>query len=99
MIISDAHAGLKQARRATMPGVEWQHCLFHLAQNAVHHAPKKELRSELSQSVRDIYNAINSQAAKDRMQTTLQHYEKKATRFCEWLKENFEEGLTFYSFL
>lgn len=98
LIISDAHAGLKQARRATMPGVKWQRCLFHLAQNAVHHAPKKDLRGELSQSVRDIYSAINLQEAKGRMQATLKHYEKKAARFCEWLEENFEEGLTFYSF-
>ncbi len=98
LIISDAHSGLKQARMTTMPGVKWQRCLFHLAQNAVHYAPKKELRVELSQSVRDIYNAINLQEAKDRMRATMQQYEKKAHRFCEWLEENFEEGLTFYEF-
>jgi len=98
LIISDAHTGLKQARVATMPGVKWQRCLFHLAQNAGHYAPKKEIKVELSQSVRDIYNAINLQEAKTRMKATMQQFEKKAPRFCEWLEENFEEGLTFYGF-
>jgi putative transposase len=38
-IVSDDHAGLRAARQAVFPGALWQRCQFHLAQNAIHHAP------------------------------------------------------------
>ena len=31
LVISDAHEGLQSAKRAIMPSVKWQRCLFHLA--------------------------------------------------------------------
>jgi transposase-like protein len=34
LIISDAHAGLKEARKAIFLGVAWQRCRFHLQQEA-----------------------------------------------------------------
>ena len=34
LVVSDDHAGLKQARRALLPSVPWQRCQFHLQQNA-----------------------------------------------------------------
>ena len=34
LITSDDHAGLKAARRATLPNVPWQRCQFHFQQNA-----------------------------------------------------------------
>jgi transposase-like protein len=33
-MISDAHSGIKAARKAVMPSVPWQRCQFHLQQNA-----------------------------------------------------------------
>ena len=44
LIISDAHAGLKEARKALFPGVAWQRCQFHLQQNAQGHVPKKSMK-------------------------------------------------------
>ncbi len=38
-IVSDDHAGLRAARRAVLGAATWQRCQFHLAANAVHHAP------------------------------------------------------------
>ena len=38
-VVSDDHAGLQAARRAVLGGAVWQRCQFHLAQNAIHHAP------------------------------------------------------------
>ena len=34
LIVSDDHAGLKQARQAALPSVPWQRCQCHLQQNA-----------------------------------------------------------------
>ena len=38
-VVSDDHAGLRAARRAVLGGATWQRCQFHLARNAIHHAP------------------------------------------------------------
>lgn len=44
LIVSDAHEGLKAARKAVFPGVPWQRCQFHLQQNAGQYVPKMALR-------------------------------------------------------
>ena len=41
-IVSDDHSGLRAARRAVLGGATWQRCQFHLARNAIHHAPNAE---------------------------------------------------------
>ena len=98
LIISDDHSGLRAALRGVFPSVPWQRCLFHLAQNAQHHAPNYPLKSELAQSIKDIYQAISLEESKERMKRVVIEYEKKAPKFCEWLEDNFEEGLGFYKF-
>lgn len=98
LIISDDHAGLKKARQAVLPGIQWQRCLFHMAQNAVQYSPSHALRKEISQSVRDIYQAVSEKEAKARLKTTVSKYAERAPRFSEWLEENFEQGLAFYKY-
>lgn len=98
LIISDNHSGLKAALRAVFPSVPWQRCIFHLAQNAQHHVPNKSLRREITGAVRDIYQSPSKEAAQERMNSVFKIYESKAEKFCRWLEENFEEGMTFYQF-
>ena len=43
-IVSDDHAGLRAARRAVLGAATWQRCQFHLAANAIHHAPNTAIR-------------------------------------------------------
>jgi transposase-like protein len=40
LIISDDHAGLRQALRAVFGGIPWQRCQFHLQQNASQYVPR-----------------------------------------------------------
>lgn len=98
LIISDDHTGLKAALKTVSPSIPWQRCIFHLAQNAQSYAPNHTLKSEIAQSVREIYTAVNRIEAEDRMRDIIRRYEKKASKFCTWLEENFSEGLTFYSY-
>jgi putative transposase len=39
LIVSDDHAGLAAARQARLPGVKWQRCQFHLAENLLAYVP------------------------------------------------------------
>ena len=46
-VISDDHAGLRAARRAVLGGANWQRRQFHLARNAIHHAPSLAIRKRI----------------------------------------------------
>lgn len=98
LIISDDHIGLRSALQATLPSIKWQRCLFHLAQNAGAHVPAAHMRKEASAAVREIYEALDRDEAERRMRKVIERYESKASKFCEWLEENFIEGLTFFDF-
>lgn len=98
LIIRDDHAGLKAALKATLPSVPQQRCLFHLAQNAQSYAPSIVMREEIGQTVRDIFQSLDIQEAKRRVKEAITRYEKAAPRFCLWLEENAEEGMTFFSY-
>jgi transposase-like protein len=97
MIISDDHAGLRAALRATLPSVPWQRCTFHLAQNAQHYVPSIEMRGEIAQTMRDIYQALSRGEAEERLKEAVLKYEKRAPKFSQWLEENGPEGMTFYN--
>jgi transposase-like protein len=98
LIIRDDHAGLKAALRATLPSAPQQRCLFHLAQNAQSYSPTVAMREEIGQSIRDIFQSLNKQEAIQRMKEVIIRYEKIAPKFCRWLEENAEEGMTFLSY-
>jgi len=98
LITSDDHSGLRAALKAVLPSVPWQRCIFHLAQNAQSYTPTKAMRYEIGRAVKDIYDSISREEAEERMKQVCKRFEKKASKFCEWLEENFSEGLSFFSF-
>ena len=98
LIISDDHAGLKKARQGVLPGTPWQRCYFHLSQNAQAYASSLNMREEISQTIRDIYNAPDKDEATSRLKKAVEKYEEKAPRFSKWMDENCEEGMSYYQF-
>lgn len=98
LAISDAHKGLREALKAILPSIQWQRCLFHLAQNAGAYASNKIMRRDICRAVREIYQAISKEEAKERLRLVLEGFKDKSSKFCEWLEEHFVEGLTFFSF-
>lgn len=97
MITSDAHEGLKAARKAIFPTVKWQRCQFHLQQNAGHHVSRKEMRRELSNDIRTVFNAPDQEEAKRYLNKMVQKYEEKFPELSRWLEENVPESLTVFS--
>jgi transposase-like protein len=97
LIISDAHEGLKKARQAVLPAVPWQRCTFHLGQNAQQYVPRRELRAEIAQAVRDIIMAPSREDALRIKESVITKYARSAGKFVEWLDTTIEESLTFFS--
>ena len=61
-IVSDDHPGLGAARKAVLGGASWQRCQFHLAQNAIHHAPNLAIRKRIGKELRRVWDAADLKA-------------------------------------
>lgn len=96
-IVSDDHAGLRAARRAVFGAATWQRCQFHLAQNAIHHAPNLAIRKRIGAELREIWNASNLVKAETALAELVADYRDAAPNLAAWLEENVPEGLAVFS--
>ena len=96
-ITSDDHAGLRAARRAVLSGATWQRCQFHLAQNAIHHAPNAEIRKRIGAELRAVWNAGTLAKAEAALAELVASYRDSALRLAKWLEENVPEGLAVFT--
>jgi transposase-like protein len=96
-VVSDDHAGLKEARVARLAGVPWQRCQFHLAQNALHYVPSVAMRSEVARDLRGVLDAGDRPEADRRLQQLVAKYAAPAPKLAAWLEANVPEALTVLS--
>jgi len=92
-ITSDDHPGLKAARKAVLPGARWQRCQFHLAQNAIHHAPNQAIRKSIGEELRDVWDAPSLGSAEEQLKRLVAKYRTPAPKLAAWLENNVPEGL------
>jgi transposase-like protein len=98
LITTDDHAGLQNARKTIFSGVPWQRCQFHLAQNALSYVPRQEMKGEVAQDIKDIFNAPSLQAAELLLNQMVEKYASKAKKLSHWMEEAIPQGLTIYQF-
>lgn len=97
MITSDAHEGLKAARRSVFPGVPWQRCQFHLQQNAAAYVPKIDMRSAVAADLRGVFNAPDAHEAERLLKLACEKYRKSAPKLADWMERNVPEGLAVFT--
>jgi putative transposase len=95
-VVSDDHAGLRAARRAVLGAAKWQRCQFHLAQNAIHHAPSLAIRKRIGIELRAVWNANTLSAAETALTDLIASYRATAPKLTEWLEKNVPEGLAVF---
>jgi putative transposase len=95
-IVSDDHAGLRAARQAVFPGACWQRCQFHLAQNAIHHAPNAAIRKRIGTELRRVWNATTLESAQEELRRLVDAYRDTAPKLASWLDSAVPEGLTVF---
>ena len=95
-IVSDDHAGLKQARKVCFTGVPWQRCQFHLMHNALQYVPKKEMKSEVKGDLRAVLDSPDEPAARRQLDQVVAKYAKQAPKLSAWLEANVPESFTVY---
>jgi len=96
LIVSDDHAGLKAARRATLPSVPWQHCQFHLQQNAQAYVTRLDQRKPVALRIRAIFNAPDKTEAERLLRQALEAWQTEAPKLALWAEENLPEGFAVF---
>ena len=98
LIVSDDHAGLKAARRATLPSVPWQRCQFHLQQNAQSHITRIDQRESAGRRIRAIFNAPDQAEAERLLKQTVEAWQTDAPKLAAWAEANLQDGFTVFNF-
>ena len=96
-IVSDDHPGLGAARKAVLGGASWQRCQFHLAQNAIHHAPNLAIRKVIGKQLRRVWNAEDLANAETELRRLVEGYRDSAPKLAAWLEAAIPEGLAVFS--
>ena len=96
-MVSDDHAGLRAARRAVLGGAKWQRCQFHLARNAIHHAPSLAIRKRIGAELRAVRNAASSAKTEAALAALVATYRDTNPKLAAWLEESVPEGLAVFA--
>jgi putative transposase len=98
LIVSDAHAGLQDARRRHFPGVQWQRCQRHFLMNALDKAPKA-LHDDLHKRLRKIWDeSYGLEAAVEALRGLVVDLEPKHPELAAWLEAEGEQTLSCFHF-
>ena len=98
LIVSDDHAGLKAARRATLPSVPWQRCQFHLQQNAQGYIARVDQREAVGRRIRATFNAPDRAEAERMLKQAIEAWRTDAPKLADWAEDNLAEGFTVFNF-
>lgn len=96
-VVSDDHAGLRAARRAVLGGATWQRCQFHLARNAIHHAPNADIRKRIGKQLKSVWTADDLTKAETALAELVTSYRDTAPKLADWLEENVPEALAVFT--
>jgi transposase-like protein len=96
LAISDEHQGLKAAI-ARVLACPWQRCTVHFVRNMHGHCRRDE-RGVVSAALREIFDAPDAAAARERFGAVLERFEPTVPKVAELLEEAEEDLLAFYRF-
>ena len=96
LVVSDAHAGLKNAI-AQVLGCPWQRCTVHVLREALGHA-RREQQPMLAALLRPIFNAEDDTRARDLTGDALERLRKPLPKVAVLLEDAEEDLLAFYAF-
>jgi putative transposase len=91
-VVSDDHAGLVEAARKNFAGATWQRCQVHLMRNILGHCSSR-IRSDVAQSLKNIFNAGDRREAERRRDETLERFRKSASKAMACLEAGFDDAI------
>jgi len=95
LVVSDDHAGLKQAIVEILPEAVWQRCYVHFLRNALDYLPRKA-NDDCLVELRWLYDRHDLEQARQDLAVWLNKWQAKYPKLCDWVEANLEETFTFY---
>ena len=94
---SQVSRAAKLLDKAVLTGATWQRCQFHLAQNAIHHAPNQAIRKRIGAELRLIWNAPDLTSAEENLRQLVESYRDTAPGPATWLENNIPDGMAVFT--
>ena len=94
-VVSDDHAGLKQAIVEVLTEAAWQRCYVHFLRNALDYVPRK-VDDDCLRELRWLYDRRDLAEARRDLAAWLIKWQATYPKLCGWVEEQIEETLTFY---
>ena len=94
-VVTDDHAGLKQAIVEVLPEAAWQRCYVHFLRNALDYLPRKA-NDDCLVELRWLYDRHDLEQARQDLAAWLVKWQSKYPKMCAWVEANIEETFTFY---
>ena len=94
-VVTDDHAGLKQAITEYLPEAIWQRCYVHFLRNARDYLPRRADDGCL-QELRWRYDRRDLSEARRDLLAWLEKWQGRYPRLCDWVESGIEETFSFY---
>jgi len=94
-VVSDDHAGLRQALHEVLPEAAWQRCYVHFLRNALDYVPRK-VDDDCLRELRWLYDRRDFAEARRDLAAWLAKWQVTYPKLCGWVEDNIEQTLTFY---
>lgn len=95
-VVSDDHAGVKQAVSELLPEAVWQRCYVHFLRNALDYLPRKA-DEDCRQELRWLFARQNRKEAHQDLQAWLTKWAPRYPKLTDWVEANIGETLNYYS--
>jgi len=97
LIISDAHAGLGEARQKAFPRADWQRCIFHLIHNVLTQVPKRKQR-QIGRAMKAIFAQESEAEAKAKAHRFAEEHAKMLPQAVRVLQRGMKDAVTYYNY-
>jgi putative transposase len=95
LVVSDDHAGLRQAIARVLSEAVWQRCYVHFLRNSLDYLPRKA-DDDCLRELRWLYDRRDITEARKDLGSWLKRWQERYPKLCDWVEENIEETLSFY---
>lgn len=92
-VVSDEHAGLREALSRSLPGAAHQRCQVHYLRNLLAQCPSVERFAEMKSRLQDLWDSPSREIAQEKLRSLLEELEEKQPRLAHWIEESVEETL------
>jgi transposase-like protein len=95
LIVSDEHAGLRQALQRAFPEAAHQRCQVHYLRNLFGQTTPERFQT-IREGLREVWDSATREAAQARVRALIDQVEAMSPRAARWIEESIEETLAVF---